>query len=175
MLHTLKNLFYQGGPVFWGLLLLSVLLYGVLFVTWIEVFRMKKNILPFLDTPHSQGEIDAFFSSFSLGKLAWIERRLPFMGVLIACAPLAGLLGTVSGMLATFHGLANSSTATPIDKISAGISEALITTQTGLLIAIPAAFLLALLRNQAQTLHRNLEAHRHATKQLFYSTNHVSL
>ena len=53
------------------------------------------------------------------------------------------LLGTVSGMLVTFSGLATSSAAQPIDKISVGISEALITTQAGLLIAMISTTLLA--------------------------------
>ena len=50
---------------------------------------------------------------------------------------------------------------TPIDKISVGISEALITTQAGLLIAIPAAFLLALLRKQTTSTHATLQQRLH--------------
>ena len=117
--------------------------------------------------PCSRGQSDKAcitheFAVFELDRIAWVERRLPFIAVLAGAAPLAGFLGTVSGMLVTFSGLATSTVAQPIDKISVGISEALITTQAGLLIAIPAAFLLALLRKQTQTTHANLQQRFHA-------------
>jgi len=65
------------------------------------------------------------------------ERRFPFAFVMIGAAPLVGLLGTVSGMFSTFRGMATATSGAPIDVISDGISEALITTQTGLVIGVP--------------------------------------
>ncbi|MEX2579986.1 MAG: MotA/TolQ/ExbB proton channel family protein [Verrucomicrobiales bacterium] len=65
------------------------------------------------------------------------RRRFPFAFVLIGAAPLIGLLGTVSGMFTTFRGMATATATSPIDVISKGISEALITTQTGLVIGVP--------------------------------------
>ena len=63
-------------------------------------------------------------------------------------------------MLVTFSGMAAGSDA-PIDTISTGISTALVTTQAGLVIAIPAAFLLALLKRQSETTHLKLQAQLH--------------
>ena len=94
--------------------------------------------------------------------MAWVERRLPFLAILISSAPLLGLLGTVAGMLLTFSGMAAGNQA-PIDTISTGISKALITTQAGLVIAIPAAFLLALLKRQAETTHLAMQRKLHET------------
>jgi len=81
--------------------------------------------------------------------------------VLIGAAPLLGLLGTVAGMLVTFGGMASAAKGEPIDKISAGISKAMVTTQTGLVIAIPAAFLLALLRRQTALTRNELQRQLH--------------
>ena len=93
--------------------------------------------------------------------MARVERRLPFLAVLISSAPLLGLLGTVAGMLVTFAGMAAGNDA-PIDTISSGISTALVTTEAGLVIAIPAAFILALLKRQTETTHLELQKQLHA-------------
>ncbi|MEM7011335.1 MAG: MotA/TolQ/ExbB proton channel family protein [Verrucomicrobiota bacterium] len=89
----------------------------------------------------------------------WIKRRIEFCFVLIGAAPLVGLLGTVDGMLKTFSGLSRSTGggSAPIDAISGGISEALITTQTGLIIAVPTLIVCTILNIR----HRNLR-YRHA-------------
>jgi biopolymer transport protein ExbB/TolQ len=63
-------------------------------------------------------------------------------------------------MLLTFSGMAAGNEA-PIDTISTGISTALVTTQAGLVIAIPAAFFLALLKRQSETTHLKLQAQLH--------------
>tara|TARA_B100001175_G_scaffold316392_1_gene330235 strand:+ start:1582 stop:2154 length:573 start_codon:yes stop_codon:yes gene_type:complete len=73
---------------------------------------------------------------------ASLKRRIPFTFVLISTAPLVGLLGTVSGMFTTFDGMGNSSTSGPSTVIAEGVSEALITTQTGLVISVPAYIIL---------------------------------
>lgn len=67
-----------------------------------------------------------------------VQRRRWFLMILISIAPLMGLLGTVTGMLSTFEGLSVSNGGNTVDMVAGGISEALITTQTGLIIAIPA-------------------------------------
>ncbi|ADE55286.1 MotA/TolQ/ExbB proton channel family protein [Coraliomargarita akajimensis] len=77
-----------------------------------------------------------------------VQRRLIFLNTLVAAAPLMGLLGTVIGMLATFAGLSSSGGAETVDIVAAGISEALITTQTGLFIALPGIFLTLVVRRR---------------------------
>ena len=65
-----------------------------------------------------------------------LERRLSMLGTIATVSPLLGLLGTVVGMITAFTGLTESSGANP-DLLAAGISQALITTAFGLLIAVP--------------------------------------
>lgn len=161
MFFEFQQVLNQGGPILWALILLGVGLYSILASTWLGLRKLKHELAEL----HFEGENKRHtvrqFATYELDRLAWVERRLPLIGVLAGAAPLAGLLGTVSGMLVTFSGLATSSVAAPIDKISVGISEALITTQAGLLIAIPAAFLLALLRKQTASTHATLQQRLH--------------
>ena len=65
-----------------------------------------------------------------------LERRLAMLGTIATISPLLGLLGTVVGMITAFTGLTETSGANP-DLLAAGISQALITTAFGLLIAVP--------------------------------------
>ncbi len=78
-----------------------------------------------------------------------IERSLTVLGMLAAIAPLLGLLGTVSGMISMFQVLSAHGTGNP-KLLSGGISEALITTQLGLLVAVPVLFAHALLARRAE-------------------------
>ena len=69
------------------------------------------------------------------------ERDLRVMKVSVSAAPLLGLLGTVTGMLATFGALASGSGGDKtMGLVAEGISEALVTTETGLIIALPGLF-----------------------------------
>jgi biopolymer transport protein ExbB len=72
---------------------------------------------------------------------------LRFLFVLASSAPLIGLLGTVAGMLRTFDGLSMQDSY-KMDLVAGGISQALVTTQAGLLIAIPAIALIHLLNRR---------------------------
>ncbi len=71
-----------------------------------------------------------------LRQMPRLERFLPTMGVLAAIAPLMGLLGTVTGMINIFRVITVVGTGDP-RVMSGGISEALLTTQFGLSVAIP--------------------------------------
>lgn len=79
------------------------------------------------------------------------ERDLLLMRICVSVAPLVGLLGTVMGMLSTFDALSSGSGGDKtMAAIAAGISEALITTETGLAIALPGLFFHALLSRKLQ-------------------------
>jgi biopolymer transport protein ExbB len=71
-----------------------------------------------------------------LKELPRLERFLSTLSVFAAIAPLLGLLGTVNGMITTFQVITAVGTGDP-RMMSSGISEALITTQLGLMVAIP--------------------------------------
>ena len=67
--------------------------------------------------------------------------------VLASAAPLIGLLGTVIGMLQTFDGL-SMQYSYKMDTVASGISQALVTTQPGLLVSIPALAFIHLLQRR---------------------------
>ena len=69
-----------------------------------------------------------------------LEKFLPFMAITAAAAPLLGLLGTVTGMIKTFNLITIFGTG-DAKSLSSGISEALVTTELGLIVAIPALIL----------------------------------
>jgi biopolymer transport protein ExbB len=82
-----------------------------------------------------------FFEELRSTEIVPFERDLRVMKICVSSAPLLGLLGTVTGMLATFGALASGSGGDKtMGMIADGISEALITTETGLIIALPGLF-----------------------------------
>jgi biopolymer transport protein ExbB len=85
-----------------------------------------------------------------------IERRLVFLNTLVTAAPLMGLLGTVIGMLGTFAAISSGGGSETAAKVAEGISEALITTQTGLFIALPGIFLILLIRRRKHAIEAAL-------------------
>jgi biopolymer transport protein ExbB len=93
-----------------------------------------------VDDIRSIDDMVAYFDEVRSVELPPINRDLRFLKVAISTAPLLGLLGTVTGMFSTFSALSGGSGGKTMDQIAAGISEALITTQTGLMIALPAYF-----------------------------------
>jgi len=78
-----------------------------------------------------------------------LERFLPFVAISAASAPLLGLLGTVTGIINTFK-LITVSGSGDVKSLSGGISEALITTEFGLIVAIPSLLLHAFLSRKAR-------------------------
>ena len=81
---------------------------------------------------------------------------LSVLSVTSAVAPLFGLLGTVTGIIKTFGDLSTRS-AEQAQFISAGISEALITTEYGLIVAIPAFVVHAILSRRAKGILSDME------------------
>ncbi|MFO7596767.1 MAG: MotA/TolQ/ExbB proton channel family protein [Desulfocurvibacter africanus] len=76
--------------------------------------------------------------------------------MLAAVAPLLGLLGTVSGMIATFDVIAESGTGNA-RALASGISTALVTTQSGLVVAVPGMALGGVLLRRAAKLKARME------------------
>ena len=88
------------------------------------------------------------FDEIRITQLEIIEQQLKFVKCLVAAAPLLGLLGTVLGMLQTFFGIATSGGVETAAVVASGISEALVTTETGLTIALPALFMVMFIQRQ---------------------------
>ncbi|MEO1201474.1 MAG: MotA/TolQ/ExbB proton channel family protein [Pseudomonadota bacterium] len=87
-----------------------------------------------------------------------LNRGLPTVAVLAAVSPLLGLLGTVTGMIETFQSITLFGTGDP-KLMSGGISQALVTTQLGLAVAIPLVLLHSLLTGRVNRLVETLGKH----------------
>lgn len=98
-------------------------------------------------------EVKRHFAGVSNEYLPAVNRRLRFLAVIVTLGPLMGLLGTVSGMLSTFEGLFLGQ-GDRFQNVVQGISEALITTQTGLVISIPALVLVSLIAQRRNRLRQ---------------------
>ena len=128
-----------------------------------------REILDFTqaDREGSSDSVKARFAEVLGAYLSDADSKRSFLLVLITTAPLMGLLGTVMGMLTTFSGLAVSTGVSTVDQIAAGISEALITTQTGLIIAIPAYVLASLIQKRRNEMEACLTTMEALTVQLY--------
>ncbi len=82
-------------------------------------------------------EIEKTIENAALYELDRLEKRLGVLGTTANVAPMLGFLGTVAGMIKSFATLAEQGLTNPA-AVAVGISEALITTAAGLIIAIPA-------------------------------------
>lgn len=91
-----------------------------------------------------------------LFQIPFLERGLSILAVSAAASPLLGLLGTVTGMIHTFNLVTVFGTG-KAKLLSGGISEALITTEFGLIIAVPALIIHAYFSRKVRKSIRNLE------------------
>jgi biopolymer transport protein ExbB len=105
-----------------------------------------------------------------LGEIPAIERFLSTLGMLAAIAPLLGLLGTVTGMINTFHVITYYGTSDP-RMMSGGISEALVTTMLGLSVAIPIMLAHTLLGRRVETQISKMEEKSVAFVNMVFKTS----
>lgn len=86
----------------------------------------------------------------------YVGKFLPALDTIAGIATLMGLLGTITGMISAFNSIAESGTGDP-KVVAAGIAEALITTATGLFIAIPSVVAYRYLANKADASRGSIE------------------
>lgn len=119
--------------------------------------RLGEALRYVLHGPHLSVKIvSRRFDEIRVNIIAAIDRRLIVLNTLVAAAPLAGLLGTVMGMLAMFSGLAGGKGQAGMQKVAAGMQEALITTQTGLTIALPGLFIVLTIKSKRDRIKASL-------------------
>lgn len=100
------------------------------------------KMLNFVTGGKTLSDTATFFRELRATEIAPFERDLRVMKMCVTAAPLLGLLGTVTGMLSTFAALSSGSGGDQtMEMVAAGISEALVTTMTGLVIALPGLFM----------------------------------
>lgn len=102
-------------------------------------------------------EVELALQDASAHELSVLERGLPVLGTVAMIAPLLGFLGTVTGMINSFEALATVGLNNPA-AVAKGISEALITTAAGLMIAIPIQMAYNYFVTNVNALVRNMES-----------------
>jgi biopolymer transport protein ExbB len=95
------------------------------------------------------------------GAVDYLGRHLNGLGTIGVVAPLLGLLGTITGMIRAFEAIARAGVGDP-GAVAGGISEALITTASGLIIAIPTVVMHRYLTGRADKLFKRIELYCHA-------------
>ena len=101
-------------------------------------FPMTRIILRgILYFDRSEHEIKERLEEAGRQEIPWLRRHLTTLRSIASAAPLMGLFGTVLGMIHVFNTLSKGGTIQATD-LAGGISEALITTACGLVVAIPA-------------------------------------
>ncbi len=157
---TIKDRVNQGGVIGYIILLLGILTllyaifkYSKLMNTNIKINKQMQSsdvdgtnplgrILASFEK-HKDKDIDTIESKMDtaiLKELPEIQSGLPMMKLVAAVAPLLGLLGTVTGMIETFQSITLFGTGDP-KLMAGGISQALMTTVLGLVVAIPILFI----------------------------------
>ena len=129
-MKPLLDLIAKGGPAMIAIIVLSVLLYSRCCKLLLTQWRATRRETP---APH---ERETLQSSFRHQRIV--------LGAMIAAAPLLGLLGTVSGMVRTFESLSAHAGEKSMEGLARGISEVLVATESGLLVALPALLLVYL-------------------------------
>jgi len=111
-----------------------------------RVMQVKDNN-PNLDTE----TLELKLSESILREVPKLSKRLTLIKIISVVAPLIGLLGTVTGMINTFQAITLFGTGDP-KLMAGGISQALVTTVLGLVVAIPMVFIFAYLNGRSRNI-----------------------
>ncbi|WP_028238733.1 MotA/TolQ/ExbB proton channel family protein [Stutzerimonas azotifigens] len=168
----------QGGLVGWVIVVLGV--FGLILAAWRMIYlaRIRRRInrqLDDLSRPQDDNPLGRVIGVLGpnpqlsdletlelkldeaiLQETPPLERGQPLLKLLSAVAPLLGLLGTVTGMIVTFQAITQSGGGDS-RLMADGISQALVTTVLGLVVAIPLLFLHSLLASRSKALIQLLE------------------
>ncbi|MCG7873522.1 MAG: MotA/TolQ/ExbB proton channel family protein [Candidatus Thiodiazotropha lotti] len=173
---TLSERIQQGGYIGYFILFLGALGSLVIIERLVSLFlvgrRVKRQLkqeepmdnnplgrLLAIDRLHHAISGDALQKHFDeaiLRELPKLRRGLRLLAIFAAVAPLLGLLGTVTGMIETFQSITLFGTGDP-KLMSGGISQALVTTELGLAVAIPMVLLHSYLAGRSNRVIRLLD------------------
>jgi len=182
LMQEFSALMEKGGPIMWVILAVAILAMILLCWQSLSVFSLTRNarqdyqnltadnsFIPCIEKNHSSSPIAQL-----LDKINWHEveskediatemnihitdimpklnNSLSTIGTLGSLLPMLGLLGTVTGMINVFEVIAIQGSG-DADAMAGGISQALLTTASGLIIAIPVIFFHHLLANRVNVL-----------------------
>ena len=156
-MSPLLDLVRKGGPAIVAIVALSVVLYS-------RCFKLLYSLRKMGVRPRDGGTAATVPGSEArrlqqeMGD--WFRQQRVALGAMIAAAPLLGLLGTVSGMVKTFDSLSAKATHKSMEGLARGISEVLVATESGLLVALPALLLVWLAHRELDKRVRQLNRAR---------------
>ena len=102
-----------------------------------EVYETYRRQTGGYGPPRNITALERTAQSASSEALTFMEQRLTWLATIGAISPFIGLFGTIMGIVDAFHGLGTAGAAT-LRAVAPGVSEALITTAAGLVVAVPA-------------------------------------
>jgi len=111
-----------------------------------------------LEVRHGEEEVQAAMDEASMHEMPYLDKRTGYLSMVSNAATLAGLLGTVLGMIKVFAAVASVSAADKSTMLSAGISEAMNCTAYGLITAIPPLVVFSVLQGRTQALQDDIKA-----------------
>ena len=178
--RTLEHI-ETGGFVMYPLLAVSLIMFFLVIKKFLEMRDFSKGDRPIRECLESLGkpgftaapwqrdiiknfladrtfdeDLDrSIMEALMLRQRSFVGRYIKSIAILASVAPLLGLLGTVTGMITTFLVIATSGTG-DAKALASGISEALIMTQTGLVVAVPGLFLANYLRRSSEKLEARM-------------------
>lgn len=162
--RSLSSWFEAGGVFMWPILVLAAIGLALcgerLFTLVVSWPRIRARAIRMLGDAHNIHDADmreSLIESALIAEEPRLERSMTLLAAVAAIAPLLGLLGTVTGMIGTFNVISVEGVG-DAHGLSGGISVALITTEFGLMVAVPAILLHALFRRTIERREANLEA-----------------
>ena len=151
---TFEQAWNYGGPLMWVLALFSVAALAVAIYLW---YSQRRGVF----LPDAMARMEKAKDKAAEGGriAARAYAAVDWLADIAAIAPLVGLLGTVLGMFQAFGGIASdvSAGAKPV-VLAQGVSQAIVTTIFGLVVAIPSLVLYAFFRRRAQKRIAELES-----------------
>ncbi len=121
---------------------------------------VAKVLLPAFDKYAKYGKnkeiLEEAIANVAARELAFLDRGMNPLAAVTTLAPMMGFLGTVSGMIRAFDAIALAGSVEPT-LVASGISEALITTASGLVVAIPTAAAHVLFSSKVDAYTRAME------------------
>ncbi len=131
----------------------------------LKEYRMQKGPVPEIaktilkNQDLAREELEALVSHAGSRELKMLTGNLHLLELIGKISPMVGLSGTVLGLAGTFQTVASLKTAADPSQLAGGIWEALITTVTGLFIAIPAIIFFHLYENKIKSISFEMKDH----------------